>query len=246
MGNAPSPKARWHQRWATRDYKTPAAPRRPSPPYTFLMPLDIAAVQASLAAAGLDGWLLYDFHGSNPIAQSLAGLTHAAKMTTRRWYYYIPADGRAARPGARHRAPQPGRICPARCGRTRVGRRSTRGSTRCWPAPRASRWSTRPAAIFPTCRAWMPGRSSRSGSGASRSSRRATWCSSSRPSGRRRRSPPTRPPRPPCTASRIGRSTCCGRWPAAARRPPSTHSSSRWSAGSPTKGSSAPTRRSWP
>jgi Xaa-Pro dipeptidase len=57
------------------------------------MPLDIAAVQASLAAAGLDGWLLYDFHGSNPIAQSLAGLTHAAKMTTRRWYYYIPVTG---------------------------------------------------------------------------------------------------------------------------------------------------------
>ena len=80
MGNAPSQKARWHQRWATRDYKTLAAPQRSSPPYTFLMPLDIAAVQASLAAAGLDGWLLYDFHGSNPIAQSLAGLTHAAKM----------------------------------------------------------------------------------------------------------------------------------------------------------------------
>lgn len=57
------------------------------------MPLDVAAVQASLAAAGLDGWLLYDFHGSNPIAQSLAGLTHAAKMTTRRWYYFIPAAG---------------------------------------------------------------------------------------------------------------------------------------------------------
>ena len=57
------------------------------------MPLDIAAVQASLAAAGLDGWLLYDFHGSNPIAQSLAGLVHAPKMTTRRWYYYIPASG---------------------------------------------------------------------------------------------------------------------------------------------------------
>ncbi len=57
------------------------------------MPLDIGAVQASLAAAGLDGWLLYDFHGSNPVAQSLVGLTHAPKMTTRRWYYYIPAAG---------------------------------------------------------------------------------------------------------------------------------------------------------
>jgi Xaa-Pro dipeptidase len=57
------------------------------------MPLDIAAVQASLAAARLDGWLLYDFHGSNPIAQSLAGLAGAPKMTTRRWYYYIPTEG---------------------------------------------------------------------------------------------------------------------------------------------------------
>lgn len=57
------------------------------------MPLDIGAIQASLRAAGLDGWLLYDFHGSNPIAQSLAGLLHAPKMTTRRWYYFIPAEG---------------------------------------------------------------------------------------------------------------------------------------------------------
>lgn len=57
------------------------------------MPLDIGAIQASLRAAGLDGWLLYDFHGSNPIAQSLAGLLHAPKMTTRRWYYFIPASG---------------------------------------------------------------------------------------------------------------------------------------------------------
>lgn len=57
------------------------------------MALDIAAVQASLTAAGLDGWLLYDFHGSNPIAQSLAGLVNAPKMTTRRWYYFIPTRG---------------------------------------------------------------------------------------------------------------------------------------------------------
>ena len=57
------------------------------------MPLDIGAIQASLRAAGLDGWLLYDFHGSNPIAQSLAGLNDAPKMTTRRWYYFIPVSG---------------------------------------------------------------------------------------------------------------------------------------------------------
>ena len=27
------------------------------------MPLDIAAIQRALADGGLDGWLLYDFHG---------------------------------------------------------------------------------------------------------------------------------------------------------------------------------------
>ncbi len=57
------------------------------------MALDIVAVQAALAEDGLDGWLLYDFHGSNPIARSLVGLNGGGKMTTRRWYYLIPASG---------------------------------------------------------------------------------------------------------------------------------------------------------
>ena len=54
---------------------------------------DIPAIQASLREHGLDGWLLYDFHGSNPIARRLAGLGASAKLTTRRWYYLIPAQG---------------------------------------------------------------------------------------------------------------------------------------------------------
>jgi Xaa-Pro dipeptidase len=57
------------------------------------MALDVAAVQERLRSAGLDGWLLYDFHGSNPIAARLAGLTSGTHMTTRRWYYLIPANG---------------------------------------------------------------------------------------------------------------------------------------------------------
>jgi len=61
--------------------------------YSDVMPLDVAAIQASLRADHLDGWLLYDFHGSNPIAARLAGLTNGAHMTTRRWYYLIPASG---------------------------------------------------------------------------------------------------------------------------------------------------------
>jgi Xaa-Pro dipeptidase len=57
------------------------------------MALDVTAVQRALAAEGLEGWLLYDFHGSNPIAAKLAGLTDGGHMTTRRWYYLIPAAG---------------------------------------------------------------------------------------------------------------------------------------------------------
>jgi Xaa-Pro aminopeptidase len=57
------------------------------------MALDLAAVRGALVAEGLDGWLLYDFHGSNPIAAQLAGLAGGPHMTTRRWYYLIPASG---------------------------------------------------------------------------------------------------------------------------------------------------------
>ena len=57
------------------------------------MALDVAGIQESLRAEGLDGWLLYDFHGSNPIAGRITGLSGSPKMTTRRWYYLIPAQG---------------------------------------------------------------------------------------------------------------------------------------------------------
>ncbi len=57
------------------------------------MGLDVTAVQAALRADGLDGWLLYDFRGSNPIAARLAGVAGSGKMATRRWYYLIPASG---------------------------------------------------------------------------------------------------------------------------------------------------------
>jgi hypothetical protein len=60
--------------------------------YFWVMPLDIPAIQKSLAIDQVDGWLLYDFHGSNPIAVALAGLT--GRHTTRRWFYFIPASGR--------------------------------------------------------------------------------------------------------------------------------------------------------
>lgn len=56
-------------------------------------PLDIAAVQAALVEDGLDGWLLYDFRGSNPLAAEVTGVARQGHMATRRWYYLIPASG---------------------------------------------------------------------------------------------------------------------------------------------------------
>jgi len=57
------------------------------------MALPIPAVQQALKNDGLDGWLLYDFHGSNPIARRLTDLASSAKLSTRRWYYLVPAEG---------------------------------------------------------------------------------------------------------------------------------------------------------
>ena len=57
------------------------------------MPLPVTRIQAALTEERLDGWLLYDFQGSNPIATRMSGLAAANKMTTRRWYYLIPAAG---------------------------------------------------------------------------------------------------------------------------------------------------------
>jgi len=56
--------------------------------------LDIRDVQAALKADGLDGWLLYDFRGLNPIAVDVTGVARqGGHLSTRRWYYLIPASG---------------------------------------------------------------------------------------------------------------------------------------------------------
>ena len=53
--------------------------------------MDIQALQRALVEQGLDGWLLYDFHGQNPTALTALGLH--GRMLTRRWYYLVPATG---------------------------------------------------------------------------------------------------------------------------------------------------------
>ncbi len=49
-------------------------------------------MQAALRAQGMDGWLFYDHHHRDPIAYRILGLSSDA-MVTRRWYYWVPAQG---------------------------------------------------------------------------------------------------------------------------------------------------------
>jgi Xaa-Pro aminopeptidase len=56
--------------------------------------LDLSAIQGALKADNVDGWLLYDFRGLNPIAADVTGvLRQGGHLATRRWYYLIPASG---------------------------------------------------------------------------------------------------------------------------------------------------------
>src|SRR4029453_8812960 len=57
------------------------------------MPLDIGAVQKALKADGLDAWLLYDFHGSNPVSFRPAGGGEAGHPPTGARFYFIPTPG---------------------------------------------------------------------------------------------------------------------------------------------------------
>ena len=54
--------------------------------------LPITEVQAALRESGLDGWLLYDFRGANPLAHRLLGLGDRPDQS-RRLIYFVPAEG---------------------------------------------------------------------------------------------------------------------------------------------------------
>jgi Xaa-Pro dipeptidase len=53
--------------------------------------VNLETIQAYLQLNHLDGWLLYDFRGQNPIALHVAGLENSG---SRRWFLWIPAEGR--------------------------------------------------------------------------------------------------------------------------------------------------------
>ena len=54
------------------------------------IPTDL--IQNILSERQLDGWLLYDFHGQNPIAKRVARFPED-RFATRRWFYFLPAKG---------------------------------------------------------------------------------------------------------------------------------------------------------
>jgi Xaa-Pro aminopeptidase len=53
---------------------------------------DLSPIQAALRQFQLDGWLIYDFRGSNVLARRVVGFADD-QMGSRRWFYYVPAAG---------------------------------------------------------------------------------------------------------------------------------------------------------
>jgi Xaa-Pro aminopeptidase len=53
---------------------------------------DIKAIQAELRASKIDGWLFYDHHRRDLIANRILEIA-TESMATRRWFYFVPAKG---------------------------------------------------------------------------------------------------------------------------------------------------------
>ena len=54
--------------------------------------MDLQAIKEALKAAGVDGWLFYDFHNRDAIAARILNMD-TKRFASRRWFYYIPAEG---------------------------------------------------------------------------------------------------------------------------------------------------------
>ena len=51
--------------------------------------MDLERIRTAVSETGVGAWLLYDFHGLNPIATAVAGIRG---MVTRRWFCLIRPD----------------------------------------------------------------------------------------------------------------------------------------------------------
>lgn len=56
------------------------------------MSFDLSRIQQELQSQGIDGWLLYDFRGSNPLARRILKFSEGS-LSSRRYVYGIPATG---------------------------------------------------------------------------------------------------------------------------------------------------------
>ena len=56
-----------------------------------LSPESLPEIQRAIADAGLDGWLLYDFRGTNPIARDYLGMSDV--HLSRRIFVLVPRAG---------------------------------------------------------------------------------------------------------------------------------------------------------
>ncbi len=54
--------------------------------------MNLNAIQTALRESALDGWLFYDHHHRDPLAEHILGMDPNIHIT-RRWYYFIPASG---------------------------------------------------------------------------------------------------------------------------------------------------------
>ncbi len=56
----------------------------------------VGEIQKALREAKLDGWLFYDFRGSDPLALRILKVDEHA-IGSRRWFYFIPASGECSK-----------------------------------------------------------------------------------------------------------------------------------------------------
>ena len=54
--------------------------------------MNLSELQEAIRAEGLDGWLFFDHHHRDSLAYRILGLSDSLHVT-RRWYYFIPAQG---------------------------------------------------------------------------------------------------------------------------------------------------------
>lgn len=52
----------------------------------------LTTIQKGITEAKLDGWLFYDFMGSDPVGRSMLNVSNEV-INSRRWFYFIPSQG---------------------------------------------------------------------------------------------------------------------------------------------------------